>query len=166
MAYSKYDPADFIVPPELGKGKSQRVQCYIQSGHYRALNVVARSGVFPFEERNDVIRYCIQEGLQKINVLEPKLIGSIIRQANMMIHHNREEIYNQQFLEWIASTKIVVQGYIGRGEDDAAKEEIGFHYRQIVAMPNEPDREFRWKMKYLDELRKTFPALLPVEEAK
>lgn len=161
MAYSKYDPADFIVPPELGKGKSQRVQCYIQSGHYRALNVVARSGVFPFEERNDVIRYCIQEGLQKINVLEPRLIGSVIRQANMMIYQNREDIYSQQHLEWIGGLKLTIQGHIGRGEEDVAREAIAYHYKQIQAMPDDPPRELRWKLKYLDELERNFLALLP-----
>src|SRR5882672_3545621 len=97
----KYDPADFVVPPELDKGKSQRIQCYVQSGHYRLLNIIARSGHFPFEERNDVIRWCLQFGLQYIDTLEPALTRSVMSQANIMNRHNQDQIAAQTFLQWV-----------------------------------------------------------------
>jgi len=66
----KYDPADFIVPPELEKGKSQRVQFYAQAAHVRLLNIIARSGHFPFETKEDVARWCLKHGLEHIDKLE------------------------------------------------------------------------------------------------
>ena len=159
----KYDPADFIVPPELEKGKSQRVQCYIQAAHYRLLNIVARSGHFPFEERNDVVRWCIQFGLQYLDTLEPGLTRSVMSQANMMNRRNQETMAQMKHLEWLENSKAAIGGLVSRGDEESAKEEVVFMYREIMKMPDEPERSFRWKCKYLDALRTNFGRYLPEE---
>lgn len=158
-----YDPADFVVPPELEKGKSQRVQCYIQAAHYRLLNIVARSGHFPFEERNDVIRWCVQFGLRYIDSLpnEQGLTRSVMSQANMMNRRLQEQVANETHLKWLENVRTVIHGYIGRGEVDAAKEEVAYLLDQTLKMPDEPDRALRWKCKYLDSLRENFQQYLP-----
>lgn len=159
----KYDPANFVVPPELDKGKSQRIQCYIQAAHYRLLNIVARSGHFPFEERNDVIRWCILFSLQYLDTLEPELTRSVMSQANIMNRHNQNQIAEQTFLQWLNDSRQIVQGHVGRGDDDAAREEVAFYNEEIRKMPNEPDRALRWKLKYLDALKENFGRFLPEE---
>ena len=156
----KYDPADFIVPPEVGKGKAMRIQAYVQSAHYRAMSIVARSGVFPFEEVNDVLRWSIRLGLERLDHLEPRYIGSVMRQAAMMIRHNREEVYRQAHVTWLAGVKTTVDQLIGEGEIDAAKAEVRYHYDQIMSMPDEPEYELRWKQKYHDTLMKHFSAMI------
>lgn len=157
----KYDPADFVVPPELEKGKSQRVQCYIQSAHFRLLNIIARSGHFPFEERNDVIRWCIQHGLQTLDTMEPGLTRSIMSQANMMNHRLQEQVHNETFRRWLDLSKSVVFGYVNAGDEDAAREEAAFLWAEIMKMPDEPDRAYRWKVRYADAVREHFGKLLP-----
>ena len=154
MAYrGKYDPADFVVPPSLGKdGHSERIQCYIQSGHARALNILARSGVFPFEERNDVVRWCIKFGLERLDAMEPTLINSVMRRANLMIAMAQDEMERQKFLEAFDKLRTVVSAHMSRNEREMAKDLLKKYRDQIEKMPDTPERELRWKMKYLDEL--------------
>jgi hypothetical protein len=157
MSYQgKYDPADFNVPPELEKGKSARIQAYIQSGHDRALSIVARSGVFPFEKESDVIRWCIKLGLERIDSLEPLLINSVMKRTNIMIELLREEINRQKFLETMDLIRSAVMAHLGRNEEDMARDLVGRCFKQISAMPDEPERELRWKLKYLEQLERDF----------
>ena len=160
----KYDPADFNVPPELEKGKSQRIQAYIQSGHDRALAIVARSGVFPFEQKQDVIRWAIKLGLEKIDSLEPTLINSVMKRTNIIIELLREEIDRQKFLETMDKTREAVHSHLGRGEEDMAKDLVARIHKQIAAMPDEPERELRWKLRYLTQLERDFHLYIPYEK--
>jgi hypothetical protein len=162
----KYDVNDFIVPPEFGKGKSMQISCRIQAAHYRLLNIVARSGHFPFEERPDVIRWCIKFGLEHIDSLEPSLTRSVISQANIMNRRNQEILAEMKFQEWLNTSKEVLGGYVSRGDEESAREEVRFMYEQIIRMPDEPDRSFRWKCKYLDTMRANFGRYLDEEEKK
>lgn len=157
MSYGgRYDPADFNVPPELQKGKSARVQCYIQSGHERALHIIARSGVFPFEKETDVIRWCIKFGLEKLDQLEPRLINSVMRRANMALEVLKDEIERQKHLEVMEQSRTAIHGYLGRGEEEMAKDLVQRLHKIILAMPDEPERELRWKVKYLEQLERDF----------
>lgn len=162
----KYDPSDFVVPPELDKGKSQRVQCYIQAAHYRLLNILARSGHFPFEERNDVIRWCIQFGLQYLDTLEPGLTRSVMSQANIMNRRLQEQQHQMKFLEWLELAKTSIASMVSRGDEMSAKEEVAFMWKEIQKMPDEPDRAHRWKCKYLDALWEHFARYMPEKEER
>jgi hypothetical protein len=162
----KYDVADFVVPPEIGKGKSQRIQCYVQAAHYRLLNIVARSGHFPFEERNDVIRWCIDFGLKYLDTLEPGLTRSVMSQANIMNRRLQDLQYQEKFLEWMENAKSGIAAAVSRGDDSSAREEVAFMYREIMKMPTEPDRALRWKLKYLDTLREHFRQYMPDEASE
>lgn len=157
----RYDPADFIVPPELDKGKSQRIQCYIQAAHYRLLNIVARSGHFPFEMKEDVIRWCVLFGLQYLDTLEPGLTRSVMSQANIMNRRLQEQLHQMKFLEWVENARNGISSAVSRGDEETAKEEVAFMYREIMKMPDEPERAFRWKCKYLDALRENFGRFMP-----
>lgn len=165
MSYGgKYDPAEFNVPPELQKGKSARIQAYIQSGHQRAINIVARSGVFPFEQDTDVIRWCIKYGLEKLDSLEPRLINSVMKRTNMMIEVIKDEIARQKFLEWMDQSRTAIHAYVGRGDEESARDLVQRLHKHIMAMPDEPDRELRWKLKYLDALERDFRAYMTYQQ--
>ena len=157
----KYDPADYVVPPELGKGKSIRIQAYIQANHYRLLNILARSGVFPFEERQDVIRWCILFGLKHLDTLEPGLTRSEMSGINMMNRRNQETLNHMKQVEWIETSKAAIGALAAQGQDDQAREEVMFMYREILKIPDEPDRTHRWKCQMLDALRANFAKYLP-----
>ena len=162
MSYhGRFDPADFIVPPALGKGESQKIQCFVQNEHKRALNVIARSGVFPFEMEADVIRWCVLFGLTRLATLEPTLINSMVRRANMMLDELREETYFAKHREWMDKLTSQVRGYLGRGETDRAASKISYHYAQVQAMPQESDEEAYWKGQYLKVLEDNFKEFIP-----
>ena len=161
--HGRYDPSDFIVPPALGKGESQRVVAYIQNEHKRALNIVARSGVFPFEMEADVVRWCILFGLQKLASLEPALINSHMRRANMMLAVLNEELLRAKHTEWADKLIPIVRGYIGRGELAMAQGQVAYHYAQIMAMPEETNGEVYWKGQYLQTLENNFKDMIPYE---
>lgn len=169
MAWNTYkgpwDPADFVVPPQLKKGESIRLQFYVQSAHYRLLNIIARSGHFPFEERNDVARFCIQFGLQHIDSLEGQngITRSVMLQANMMNHRLQEHVQNETHRRWLENSKTVIFGFINAGQEDAAREEVAYLWAETCKMPEDPERNFRWKMKYIDALREQFKLYLPDE---
>lgn len=155
----KYDPALFCVPPKIGKGESQKLQLNIQAGHYRALGIVGRSGVFPFDDRSDAVRYCLQVGLEQLTKLEPHLINSVMRHANIIIELAKVECFKQKYMEVFTEVQQAVSNYVQMGRPDdlaAARSLVDQVRKQIDAMPDEPDNELRWKIRYRDELDNRF----------
>lgn len=150
----KHDPAEFWVPPSLGKDdKGGRVQLYIQQGHVRAAEILARSGLFPWRLPNDAFRYCIKKGLDYIDNLEPTLINSVMRRANMMIAAGRELEERLKFQEVFDILRDRIAGARTEFDKDEVRRLITYYESQIGAMPDEPVNEFMWKMRYTNELQ-------------
>lgn len=163
-AYSgKFDPATFNVPPSLQKGTSQRLQFYVQSAHARALDVVAHSGHFPWSKDTDVARWAIQHGLQYIDEIDPGIITSVMRQANIISAINEQETNNLKFVETFDKTQQNVLTLKGMGETEMAKDLVMRVWREILAMPDEPEREARWKKKYQDRFESQFKDMIDYE---
>lgn len=162
----KYDPADFVVPPNLNKGESMRLQFNVQAAHWRLLNVIARSGHFPFSHYTDVARWCIQFGLQYIDSLpdEVAMTRSVMSQANTIGHFLAEQVKAEKYLHTLEDMKLLVHGHLIRGEEDEARADVMKIYNEIRRMPDAPEREFRWKLKYLETVEKEFKHLLPEQE--
>lgn len=150
----RYDPQEFIVPPQVQKGFSERIQCRIQSAHYRALGVVARSGVFPYEEKADVIRWCIKHGLERLNELEPKLIGSVLRQANIAIAIAVDDLQQRKVVELFTTLSQQATQYFQEGHINYAAALVGRVRVEVEKMPDEPEGERIWKLRYLQELER------------
>lgn len=156
----KFDPSQFIVPPSLAKGTSQRLQFYIQSAHARALDVVAHSGHFPWGKDTDVARWCVQHGLQYIDEIDPGLITSVMRQANIINALNEQEVRNQKYVENIDKTQQNVLTLKGMGELDMATDLVNRVWKEILGMPDEPEREARWKKRYMDKFQDLFREMI------
>lgn len=166
-----YDAADYIVPPQVGQnGHSERVQCRVQSGHFRALGTMARSGVFPWEERADVIRWCIKHGLQELARLEPGMLKSVMSQANAAERIARDHIYRQKFSETFAALHESVSYYVANQMPDQAALVVRDVRRELEAIPQKHENDRVWRARYLKELDKyayletgttTSPAVLP-----
>ena len=162
----KFDPTEFNVPPSIGKGTSQRLQCWIQSAHSRALDVVAHSGHFPFGKDTDVARWCVQHGLNYIMHLDKGITGlqSLMRQANIINVINQDTQRNLQFLNNIEMVQQNVLQLRSTGEPEMAKDLVMRIRKEILAMPNEPEREGRWKKKYYDRFELLFKDLIEYED--
>jgi hypothetical protein len=160
----KFDPAEFNVPPSLQKGTSQRLQFYIQSAHARALDLCAHSGHFPWGKDTDVARWCIQHGLQYIDQIDPGTITSVMRQANIVNAINDEEMRKLRLVETIDKTQTNVLALKGSGETDMAQDLVMRIYTELRGMPDEPERELRWKLKYLDKFKAMFGDLIQYDQ--
>lgn len=160
----KFDPAEFNVPPSLTKGTSQRLQFYIQSAHARALDVIAHSGHFPWGKDTDVARWCVQHGLQYVDKIDPGVITSVMRQANIINAINDEETRNLKFIENFDKTQTNVLTLKGIGETEMAQDLVMRVWREILQMPDEPEREARWKKKYQDKFESLFRDLIIYDE--
>lgn len=159
----KYDPSDFNVPPETKGGHSQKVQANIQSGHWRAIEEIIRSGIFPFGGVADFVRWAIREALLKIDPMEPQLINSTMKRANVINYNLQEGIARGKFEETISNLREVVRQLIGAGDVDMARHQVAYTYKQILAMPDEPKRELLWKVKYMNAVEKEFKEYLPAD---
>lgn len=160
----RFDPSEFNVPPSLQKGTSQRVQCYIQSAHARALDVIAHSGHFPWGKDTDVVRWCIQHGINYVNSIDDiDGLASVMRQANIINAINSDTQRNLTFMENIEKTQQNVLQLRSTGEPEMAKDLVTRIRKEILAMPDEPEREGRWKKKYLDRFENLFRDMIDYE---
>lgn len=150
----RYDPADYIVPPSTKGGQSDRIQFRAQSGHSRAAKIVAASKVFPFGTDQDVYRWCLREGLHRLEELEPQIEGltSCLQQARIATEIARDELYRVQFLELFQTVRNAVAYHISQGQQDSARDHVERIRYQIALMPDMPKSEGQWKARYLKEL--------------
>jgi hypothetical protein len=65
---SKYDPSEFVIP----SSDQECTQCANRSSGSsllnRAVEDVRKSGKFPFETRDDIVLWCLNEGLRKQSI--------------------------------------------------------------------------------------------------
>jgi hypothetical protein len=159
----KFDPVDFVVPPEQSKGsKSLKIQAYIQAGHYRYLTHAAQSGHFPWQERADVIRWCIAYGIKHLETVDPSA-KSIMGQANFMLKRIRESAYIVKYHEMFEESRKTLVNFIMLNEPEAAREEVAALWEAVQAMPETPAWALRAKHKYVKGMRETFGQYLPEE---
>ena len=154
----RFDPAEFFVPPSLEKGTSERLQVWIQSAHSRALDIIAHSGHFPWSKNTDVARWAVQHGLRYVETIDKDIGGlsSLMRQANIITATNDQITRNLTFIANMDKTQQNVLILKGSGDIDEAKDLVMTVWKEICAMPDEPDREARWKKKYMDKFESLF----------
>ncbi len=151
--HGKYDPALFNVPPSLGKdGKSAKLQCNIMEGHMRMLEDFAHSGVFPFTTASDVIRWCIKEGLEELNRMEPARMNSTMKRTNTMIALAKADIEKSKYLENFSLLRVQVNMHIASGDSESARDIVNYFRHEISEMPEEPESEGRYKMRCMNAL--------------
>lgn len=156
----KYDPADFVVPPELKGGHSQKLQFNVQSGHFKAIEISVKAGVFPFNSSQDFGRWAVREGLLRLDHLEPKLIPTILRQADSINDMLAEQIYNAKYEENFGQLREMTQKYLGLGQREMAEELALKFYRHVVGMPDAPKSQLFWKRRWETRLLTEFGDLL------
>ena len=149
----KYDPADYIVPPSLKNGHSDRIQFRAQSTMARALKLIAGSKVFPFGTDQDVARWCLKYGLEHLEKLEPTLEGlkTVLGQQRLANELLKDELYRYAFMEMFTNLRNAVAQHIAQGEQQEARQLVEKTLDMIIAMPTEPEREGRWRDRYLKQ---------------
>jgi hypothetical protein len=148
----QYDAADFIVPPQIGNKRGERIQCMVQEGHARALKIIANSGVFPHQVKEDVIRWCVKFGLNELAKLEPKLIISVMSMANTIDEITKEHEFFQKFTSVFSSLHERVGYYSANGMPEQGIRLIQKVRTQIEKMPQDTEFNAMWRSRYLTNL--------------
>jgi len=65
-----YDSSEFVFPSNDLDGRSVRLCLRVPHLLDQALDQVKESGKFPFDLKDDVIRWCLHEGLRKLESME------------------------------------------------------------------------------------------------
>lgn len=65
-ASASYPLSDFIVPPSDAKGRSVATSIALPPAMRRVSSVVLQKNNLPFETEQDVLRWCINQGLEKL----------------------------------------------------------------------------------------------------
>ena len=72
-----FDPGYFVVPAQDHNGHSVRVWCRVQPTVDHEIDKVVESKAFPFRVKGDFVRWCIWEGVKRIQKMKP-VPGSLI----------------------------------------------------------------------------------------
>lgn len=140
-----------------------RLQFWIQAAHARALDILAHSGHFPWGKDTDVARWAIQHGLNYVDKIDVGVITSLMSQANIINEINDAETRNLKFAENFERTQANVLMWKGLGETELARDLVMRVWATIKAMPEEPEREARWKKRYMDKFQDYFKDLIEYE---
>lgn len=151
----KHDAADFLVPPQTQNGQSERIQCRVQASHARALRIIAHSGVFPYQQEADVIRWCVKFGLNELARLEPQLIKSVMSQANAIDRVLQDHLHKQKYMETFSKLHESISYYLANQMPGEALIEIREMRGELEGIPqNTTELERRWRARYMKEFEK------------
>lgn len=155
-----YDPAHFIVPASDTKGHGVRRDFRLSVSMDREVDVIVNSKLFPFSDRSDLFRWCIKEGLARLNDMD-EIPNSVWGQAEAAIEITRELVHQKQYEGTFLQLEEAIQGYRSVG----AFTEIRKMYARVQAnFQNMP--EGFWRTHYLGELARRYGPLVDPRAAK
>lgn len=145
----KYDPSDFIVAPSDSKGVSYRLYCRVAPDLERAVEEVLASNRFPFRTLQDILRWCIREGVRKLDQMEP--VTTVSKRVDIISKILNEEAHHAEFMHMFQRLQDVTQRCLADQSPGEAARIIALTKHQLESMP-----DGHWKDRYLSELEKQF----------
>jgi hypothetical protein len=155
-----YDPAHFIVPASDTKGHGVRKDFRLSVSMAREIEVIVASKLFPFMDASDLLRWCVREGLARLNAME-EVPHSVFGQAEAAMEISRELVYQKQYEAVFVQLDEAIQICRSRG----ALNEIRKLYARVQAKFQNMPEGF-WRAYYLDELARRYGPLVDPRAAK
>lgn len=156
-AQTPHDPADFLVAPADAKGVSYRFTFRAPPDFDTAIDQWITSHRFPFTTRGEVMRWCLREGLRRLDAMEPGVV-SVTKRIDILTKLLNEEAAHADFLGVFRILEESVTRYLADQAGHQATRVVAMAKHQFEAMP-----EGHWRDRYLDELSKRFGYLLAKE---
>lgn len=150
----KYDPADFIVAPADAKGVSYRFTFRGPPDLDTAIDQWIAANRFPFTTRGEVLRWCVREGLRRLDAMEPGVV-SVTKRVDILTKLLNEETAHSEFLSVFRILEESVTRYLADQAGAQATRVVAMALHQFQAMP-----EGHWRDRYLLELHTRFGYLL------
>jgi hypothetical protein len=155
-----YDPAHFIVPASDTKGHGVRKDFRLSVSMAREIEVVVASKLFPFMDASDLLRWCVREGLARLNAME-EVPNSVFGQAEAAMEIARELVYQKQYEAVFVQMDEAFQVARGHG----ALTEIRKLYARVQAQFQKMPEGF-WRTHYLGELARRYGSMVDPKAAK
>ena len=96
----KYDPSEFVFPSYDHNSQSKRICVRVPPLLDQALDKVRASGKFPFEIKDEVILWCLHEGLRKLESMEACI--SVMPMLEITVMLARMDFDLKRFQEFFA----------------------------------------------------------------
>lgn len=151
---AKYKPEDFIIPGQDNNGNSMRLWSRVVPMLDRAIDVMFASHRFPFRSKGDLIRWCIKDGVDRLEEMEP-VTGSVMAQVDAMIGILRDEELNHGFLTLFQTMTNTIGMHVQAQAEGEARRVIATMQHHIMKM-----QDGYWRQRYLRELREKFGYLM------
>jgi hypothetical protein len=150
----KYDPSEFVFPSYDHNGQSKRICVRVPPLVDQALDKVRASGKFPFEIKDDVILWCLYEGLRKLESMEACV--SVMPMLEITVLLARIDFDIKRFQEFFAKLDAAILRLCNSGyQTHSARRVVKAIEELVLCMPSSRDRNW-----FLQELRRRWGHLL------
>jgi hypothetical protein len=150
----KYDPSEFVFPSYDHNGRSKRICVRVPPLLDQALDKVRASGKFPFEIKDEVILWCLHDGLRKLQTMEACV--SVLPMLEITVMLARMDFDLRRFQEFFAKLdgailRLCKSGY----QTQSARRLVKAIEELVLCMPSSRDRNW-----FLQELKRRWGHLL------
>jgi hypothetical protein len=154
METGRHDPSEFIFPSYDLDGRSVRICVRVSLSLNQAIEGVIESRKFPFEIRNDLVLWCLYEGLRKLESMEACV--SVMPMLEITVMLARIDFDLKRFQEFFAKLdgailRLCKSGY----QTQTARRVVKAIQELVLCMPSSRDRNW-----FLQELRRRWGHLL------
>jgi hypothetical protein len=157
---TRCDPSEFFFPSYDPDGQSARICVRIPDSLNQAIDAVMESRKFPFEIRNDLVLWCLYEGLRKLESMEACV--SVMPMLEITVLLARMDFDLKRFQEFFAKLDAAILRLCNSGyQTHSARRMVKAIEELVLCMPSSRDRNW-----FLQELRRRWGHLLigPTEQ--
>jgi|HubBroStandDraft_6_1064221.scaffolds.fasta_scaffold193959_2 hypothetical protein len=154
METGRHDPSEFIFPSYDLDGRSVRICVRVSLSLNQAIEGVIESRKFPFEIRNDLVLWCLYEGLRKLESMEACV--SVMPMLEITVLLARMDFDLKRFQEFFAKLDGAIFRLCNSGyQTQTARRVVKAIEELVLCMPSSRDRNW-----FLQELRRRWGHLL------
>jgi len=154
METGRHDPSEFIFPSYDLDGRSVRICVRVSLSLNQAIEGVIESRKFPFEIRNDLVLWCLYEGLRKLESMEACV--SVMPMLEITVLLARMDFDLRRFQEFFAKLDGAILRLCNSGyQTQTARRVVKAIEELVLCMPSSRDRNW-----FLQELRRRWGHLL------
>ena len=151
---TSYDPSEFLFPSYDPDGRSARMCVRVPASLNQAIHAVMESRKFPFEIRDDLVLWCLYEGLRKLQSMEACVSVMPMLEITLMLTQMNFELKRLQ--DFFARLDRIVLGLCSSGyQTQSARRLVKAIEELVLCMTSSRDRN-----SFLKELRRRWCHLL------
>ena len=150
----KYDPSEFVYPSYDPDGRSVHICVRFPASLNRAIESVVKSRKFPFEIKDNLILWCLYDGLRKLESMEACV--SVMPMLEITVMLARMDFDLKRFQEFFAKLDGAILRLRNSGyQTHSARRLVKAIEELVLCMPSSRDRNW-----FLQELRRRWGHLL------